>query len=70
MAAGLGRAVENVARDGAPVLVVTHGAAMRAAITAMAGKTPPPLANGAVWRMTWDGEKADAQPFTSREAEK
>jgi probable phosphoglycerate mutase len=61
MAAGLGRVFDNVVRDGAPVLVVTHGAAMRVAITAMAGKTPPPLANGAVWRMTWDGAKADAE---------
>jgi probable phosphoglycerate mutase len=63
MAAALGRVVERVGQEGGTVLVVSHGGAMRAAITSMAGKTPPPIANGGLWRMTWDGETAEAEPF-------
>jgi probable phosphoglycerate mutase len=63
MGAALGRVAERVGQDGSTVLVVSHGGAMRAAITALAGKTPPPIANGGVWRMTWEGEKAEAEPF-------
>jgi probable phosphoglycerate mutase len=55
MLSGLGSAAETVARAGAGVLAVTHGGALRAAILAATGETPPPIANGAVWRMAWEG---------------
>lgn len=63
MLSALGRAAERVAHPGAAVLVVTHGGAMRAAILAATGETPPPIANGAVWRMTWDGNIVAGEPF-------
>ncbi len=59
----LGRAAEQVAHAGAGVLVVTHGGAMRAAILAATGETPPPMANGALWRMAWEGRIAEAEAF-------
>jgi len=52
--AGLRRAAEEVARDDAAALVVTHGGALRAAIAQATGTQPPPIANGAVWRVQWD----------------
>jgi probable phosphoglycerate mutase len=71
MLAGLGLAVERVAHAGAGVLVVSHGGAMRAAILAATAETPPPIANGAVWRMAWEpsgrrtgtGRLVAAEPF-------
>lgn len=52
--AGLRRVAEEVARDEAAVLVVTHGGALRAALAQATGTQPPPIANGAVWRVQWD----------------
>ena len=51
----IGRAANRVARDDAPVLLVTHGGALRAAVRAATGASPGPIANGAIWRFEWDG---------------
>jgi probable phosphoglycerate mutase len=53
-----GRVARQVARDGSPALVVTHGGALRAIVAAATGQHPAPVKNGAVWRVRWD-EKAD-----------
>jgi probable phosphoglycerate mutase len=63
MLSALGRAAERVAHAGAGVLVVTHGGAMRSAILAATRETPPPIANGALWRMAWEGRIAEAEAF-------
>ncbi len=57
------RAAEAVARPGAPALVIAHGGAMRALVAATTGKMPPPIANVAVWKVTWDGGLTAAEPF-------
>jgi broad specificity phosphatase PhoE len=59
----IGRAADRIARDGAPVLLVTHGGALRAAVRAATGASPGPIANGAIWRMEWDGTVLDAEPL-------
>ncbi len=59
--AAIGRAAREIARDGAPVLLVTHGGALRAAVRAATGVLPGPIANCAVWRMEWDERIVDAQ---------
>ncbi len=61
--AAIDRAANRVARDGAPVLLVTHGGALRAAVRAATGAMPGPIANGAIWRMAWDGSVLDADPI-------
>jgi broad specificity phosphatase PhoE len=61
MLSGLGRAAWTVAHAGAGVLVVTHGGAMRAVILAATGETPPPIANGVVWRMAWEGTRRERE---------
>jgi broad specificity phosphatase PhoE len=60
----IGRAAGRVAREDAPVLLVTHGGALRAAVRAATGKLPGPIANGAIWRVEWDGSllRAEAVP--------
>jgi probable phosphoglycerate mutase len=63
MLAALGKAAQTIAHPGAGVLVVTHGGAMRAAILAATGETPPPIANAAVWRMAWEGRIVEAEAF-------
>jgi probable phosphoglycerate mutase len=63
MLSALRRAAESVAHARAGVLVVSHGGAMRAVIYSATGETPPPIANGAVWRMAWEGRLVEAQPF-------
>jgi broad specificity phosphatase PhoE len=50
------RAAERVARANAPVLLVTHGGALRAAVRVATGTVPAPIANGAIWRVDWDGK--------------
>jgi len=47
----IARVAERVAREGAPALVVTHGGALRAAVTAAFGALPPPIRNGAIWKV-------------------
>jgi len=53
--AALERAVDRAAGLGDPILIVTHGGAIRAAVTAATGTTPPPIPNCGVWRVQWDG---------------
>jgi probable phosphoglycerate mutase len=57
------RVAEQVATEEAPALVVTHGAALRALVTATTGEVPPPVKNGAVWRFVWQGRIAAAEPM-------
>jgi len=53
-----------VARAEAPALVVTHGGALRALVAAATGSLPPPVKNGAVWRVTWEhGAVVGAEPL-------
>jgi len=54
--AAIGRVVERF-DGGDPVLIVTHGGAIRASIAAATGETPPPIANCAVWSIEWDGRR-------------
>jgi broad specificity phosphatase PhoE len=62
--AAIDRAADRIARAGAPVLLVTHGGALRAAIHSATGASPGPIANCAVWRMEWDGRilRAECMP--------
>lgn len=60
--AAIGRAAENLLPGAGPVLVVTHGGSLRAAVSKAHGSTPPPIANGAVWRVEWDGGIVAAEP--------
>jgi len=53
--AAIGRAVEREAGHGDPILIVTHGGAIRASVTAATGQTPPPIANCGVWEVEWEG---------------
>jgi broad specificity phosphatase PhoE len=50
----IGRAAERIARDGAPVLLVTHGGALRSVVQKATGAPIGPIANGAIWRVEWD----------------
>jgi broad specificity phosphatase PhoE len=61
--AAVERAATRVARDDAAALVVTHGGALRALVTAVTGEMPPPVQNGAVWRVEWDGRLVAATPM-------
>jgi probable phosphoglycerate mutase len=63
----LRRAAETVATDAAAALVVSHGAAMRAAIGHASRVKPPPIANGAVWRVEWHEGIVDAAPLPLRD---
>jgi probable phosphoglycerate mutase len=60
--AAIGRAAETVLPGAGPLLVVTHGGSLRAAVAAAYGSMPPPIANGAVWRIEWDGAIVAAEP--------
>ena len=53
--AGAERVALEVATSGAPALVVTHGAALRALVEAITGCLPPSVQNGDVWRITHAG---------------
>jgi probable phosphoglycerate mutase len=61
--AAVSRVAEQVARDDAAALVVTHGGALRALVAATTGTMPPFVKNGAVWRITWVGRITAAQPL-------
>ena len=60
--AALGRVAERVATVDAPALVVTHGGALRAMVVSATGAIPPPVANGAVWKVVWEGRVVAAEP--------
>ncbi len=53
MLAAIGRVAASPGEG--PVLVVTHGGALRAAIGVATGNTPAPVANGGIWKLDWDG---------------
>jgi probable phosphoglycerate mutase len=61
--AAVGRAAGVVATDERPVLVVTHGGALRAAVAAVTGELPAFVENGAVWVLAWDGRLVGASPL-------
>jgi broad specificity phosphatase PhoE len=65
VALGLRRAAEEVARDDAAALVVTHGGSLRAVVAEATGTLPPPIANGAVWRVAWDHRIVSAEAFAN-----
>jgi broad specificity phosphatase PhoE len=65
VAARMTRAIARAARrfDGdGPILLVTHGSALRAAVHTIA-PLPPPVANGGVWRLGWAGRITLAEVF-------
>lgn len=64
--AAIARAVSRLAVDGAPVLLVTHGGALRAAVHAATGVLPGPIANCAIWRIEWDGRILGASSASSQ----
>jgi broad specificity phosphatase PhoE len=64
--AAIGRAAERVGRADAPVLLVTHGGALRSAVRIATGTQPAPIANGAIWRIEWDGSIVDARALAPR----
>jgi broad specificity phosphatase PhoE len=51
----LERVAAEIAREQAPALVVTHGGALRAMVSAATGVMPPPVGNGALWVVAWEG---------------
>jgi broad specificity phosphatase PhoE len=61
--AAVGRAALHVATPEVPALLVSHGGAMRALLAAALGEVPPPIANGAIWRITWDECLIEARPL-------
>jgi broad specificity phosphatase PhoE len=61
--AAVGRAALHVATLELPALLVSHGGAMRALLATALGEVPPPIANGAIWRITWDERLIDARPL-------
>jgi probable phosphoglycerate mutase len=63
MQAAVGRAALHVATADVPALVVTHGGSMRALVALALGEVPPPIANGAIWRITWEERLIDARPI-------
>jgi broad specificity phosphatase PhoE len=54
VSAAIARAAERIARDGSPVLLVTHGGALRSVVREATGAPVGPIANGAIWRVEWD----------------
>jgi len=65
VAARMTRAIARAASHfagGGPILLVTHGSALRAAVHTVA-PLPPPIANGGVWRLGWAGRITLAEAF-------
>jgi broad specificity phosphatase PhoE len=52
--AAIGRAADRIAREGAPVLLVSHGGALRSVVQKVTGLPVGPIANGAIWRLEWE----------------
>ncbi len=61
MTRAIARAASHFAGDG-PILLVTHGSALRVAVQTV-GPLPPPVANGGVWRLGWAGRITAAEAF-------
>jgi probable phosphoglycerate mutase len=59
--AAIGRAADAFAGRPGAVLVVTHGGSLRAAVGAATDVPPPPVANGAIWRIEWAGRIVRAE---------
>jgi broad specificity phosphatase PhoE len=66
--AAIARAVDRFASHPAPLLIVTHGGAIRASVAAATGQTPPPIPNCGVWNVEWEGGivRAFASPLPVR----
>jgi broad specificity phosphatase PhoE len=66
--AAMERAVGRIPGEGGPFLIVTHGGAIRASVTAATGQTPPPIPNCGVWAVEWEGgiRRAFASPLPVR----
>ena len=60
MTAAIARAAERIRRSELPLLLVTHGGAIRAAL-AHAGHEVPPITNTAVWKVAWEGRVVAAE---------
>jgi probable phosphoglycerate mutase len=58
--AAIARAAERIERSELPLLLVTHGGAMRAAL-AHAGHDVPPIRNAAIWKIAWEGRVVAAE---------
>ncbi len=58
--AAIARAAERIKHSELPLLLVTHGGAMRAAL-AHAGHEVPPIKNTGVWKIVWEGRVAAAE---------
>jgi len=56
----IARAAERIKRSDLPLLLVTHGGAMRAAL-AHAGHEVPPIKNAAIWKIAWEGRVVAAE---------
>jgi broad specificity phosphatase PhoE len=63
MVAAVGRVAERVSHETAPALVVTHGGAIRALVSALTGEMPQPVRNGEVWELQWDAGLVAARPL-------
>jgi probable phosphoglycerate mutase len=59
--AAIGRAAQAVGAPDGAVLVVTHGGSLRAAVSTATDVPPPPIANGAIWRIEWEGRIVRAE---------
>jgi broad specificity phosphatase PhoE len=59
--AALDRVANRIAK--APLLIVSHGGAIRAAIAAATGVLPAPVPNCGVLRVEWDGRLLRAEAF-------
>ncbi len=63
LGAAIRRVATEIASAAAPALVVTHGGALRAIVTAATGAAPPPIKNGAVWVLAWEDRIAAVEPL-------
>lgn len=62
LVAAIARVAVDVTPVDTPALVVTHGGAMRAMIATVGIDVVPPLANGALWVLTWEAGIVAAEP--------
>ncbi len=60
----MNRVAEQIAREDGPALIVTHGGALRAAVSTFTA-LPPPIANGAIWQFEWDGKIVAAEALVT-----